>query len=361
MTVTTNRTGYAQGSAQTAGGTLVPCPEGRYSGTGYSPCLDAPAGSFVDTTGATSATVCPMGYFQPSSGASECIPAEVGYIVPQAGAAAQSACQPGTYQNQAAQSACLNADPGRYVGSEHQSSQTPCAPGIYQPNAQATQCILATPNFFVDVSGATSKVACPTGFVSAAGASSCVNSASISAGVSNLPQFNQATKVAAPGETVLLTGKNLAGISGLLIHNLPIAFLAGSGSISFTVPTSLETGKHDLVVISDTGRLKISGYLVIQGEPLTQIASSPSGWTKRISDSAAKLYASNLIGAGKVQFFFNDKEITWVRAVDASDPKLRSANGASYLVRTVALVSGMKNVLEIYVDGVRVKRVAYTG
>ena len=49
-----------------------------------------------------------------------------------------------------------------------------------------------------------------------------------------------------------------------------------------------------------------------------------------------------------------------MNAADAADPKLRSANGASYLVRTINLVAGQKNVVEIYVDGERTTRAAYT-
>jgi hypothetical protein len=50
-----------------------------------------------------------------------------------------------------------------------------------------------------------------------------------------------------------------------------------------------------------------------------------------------------------------------VRALDASDSKLRLISegpmaGANYLVRTVNLVRGQKNVLEVYVDGVRTTR-----
>ena len=56
----------------------------------------------------------------------------------------------------------------------------------------------------------------------------------------------------------------------------------------------------------------------------------------------------------------NGKEIAWVRAIDATDPKLRTANGFSYLVRTVELEPGMKNAVEIYVDGIRERRAAYT-
>jgi hypothetical protein len=85
-----------------------------------------------------------------------------------------------------------------------------------------------------------------------------------------------------------------------------------------------------------------------------------SSWTKNLNDGTVKMYAKNIVGAGKVQFMLNGEEIAWVRATSAADSKLRSANGASYLVRTVDLVEGQKNVLEIYVDGVRTTRTAYT-
>lgn len=70
------------------------------------------------------------------------------------------------------------------------------------------------------------------------------------------------------------------------------------------------------------------------------------------------------MGAGKVQFKFNGKEIAWVPAVDATDPKLRVITegpmaGANYLVRTVNLKAG-KDLLEVYVDGVRTTRTAYS-
>ena len=87
---------------------------------------------------------------------------------------------------------------------------------------------------------------------------------------------------------------------------------------------------------------------------------TPAYWPKKLSDSSVKLYAKNIVGAGKVQFFLNGKEVAWVRAADANDPKLRTANGFQYLVRTVTLKAGMKNVLEIYVDGERVRRAAYS-
>ena len=83
-------------------------------------------------------------------------------------------------------------------------------------------------------------------------------------------------------------------------------------------------------------------------------------WTKKLDDNSAKIYAKNVVGAGKVQFMLNGKEIAWVYATSAADSKLREANGSFYLVRTVDLVEGQKNVLEIYLDGVRQTRTAYT-
>lgn len=88
-------------------------------------------------------------------------------------------------------------------------------------------------------------------------------------------------------------------------------------------------------------------------------SSNALGWTKRLGDTQAKLYAKDIIGAGKVVFKLNGKEIAWVNAADASDPKLRIVGDANYLVRTVNLAAG-KNVLEVYINGERVKRTVYS-
>jgi hypothetical protein len=73
-----------------------------------------------------------------------------------------------------------------------------------------------------------------------------------------------------------------------------------------------------------------------------------------------KIYASDLIGVGKVQFMVNGKEIAWVNAVSEADSKLKTANGPDYLVRTVSLIAGQKNVFEVYLNGERIRRSAYS-
>lgn len=70
-----------------------------------------------------------------------------------------------------------------------------------------------------------------------------------------------------------------------------------------------------------------------------------------------RLFVSDAVGMGKIQFMVNGREIGWVRAVDATNPKLRVAAVTHHFVRSHALAAG-KNAIEIYVDGERQKRVA---
>lgn len=117
------------------------------------------------------------------------------------------------------------------------------------------------------------------------------------------------------------------------------------------------------VTAENSSNLEVMAYsdTVAYGATSTpQPSGEPAYWPKKLSDSSIKLYAKNIVGVGKVQFFLNGREIAWVRAVDETDPKLRTTNGFHYLVRTVELKPGMKNAVEIYVNGERQRRAAYT-
>ena len=127
--------------------------------------------------------------------------------------------------------------------------------------------------------------------------------------------------------------------------------------IQITIPEGL-SGTYDLIVVSGNGTLTVQSAVVVSGS-----ASSIAGaGTKRTGDSF-RVYLFDPVAKGKVQFFVNGKEIAWVNATSASDSKLRSVvkNGVdtNYLVRTVDLEPG-KNIVEVFLDGERVKRVAYT-
>jgi hypothetical protein len=156
------------------------------------------------------------------------------------------------------------------------------------------------------------------------------------------------------GELVNLAGSRLGSIASLQIAGVEVSGLvATSNSIQFLMP-DVQIAQQDLVALSSYGALTVQGALVVQ-ERQQPVFSS---WTKKVSDSQVKLYAKNVVGAGKVQFFFNGKEIAWVRAIDATDPKLRIAAGSDDLVRTVELNDG-KNRFEIKLNGVRVWRATY--
>ena len=167
--------------------------------------------------------------------------------------------------------------------------------------------------------------------------------------------------------------------------NLDFSYRWLSCDIALSAPTASQVEKNCqaigterlfryLVSATDDGKNLLVEVTAINSSSLTSVTYSstvlfntveveqatPAYWPKKLNDSSVKLYAKNIVGAGKVQFFLNGREIAWVRAADANDPKLRTANGFQYLVRTVTLKAGMKNVLEIYVDGERVRRAAYS-
>ena len=167
--------------------------------------------------------------------------------------------------------------------------------------------------------------------------------------------------------------------------NLDFSYRWLSCDIALSAPTASQVEKNCqaigterlfryLVSATDDGKNLLVEVTAINSSSLTSVTYSstvlfntveveqatPAYWPKKLTDSSVKLYAKNIVGAGKVQFFLNGREIAWVRAADANDPKLRTANGFQYLVRTVTLKAGMKNALEIYVDGIRVRRAAYS-
>jgi hypothetical protein len=123
-------------------------------------------------------------------------------------------------------------------------------------------------------------------------------------------------------------------------------------SIEITVPAGLANGTYDLVVTSSDGVLTAQAILNVGGAATTGAAQSSM---KRSADGILKVRVFEPVGAGKVQIFFNGKEIAWVNATSSADAKL--TNG--YLVRTLNLAPG-KNVVEVFVDGKRVDRKAYT-
>jgi hypothetical protein len=139
--------------------------------------------------------------------------------------------------------------------------------------------------------------------------------------------------------------------------------------LTLKLPVGLAVGSYDLVLTTGSGTITLQGVIVILASAAEPFAASQGTWTKAVANElgsprVVKMYAKNPIAKGKIQFFNNGKEIAWIRAADETDSKLRSIStgimaGSSYLVRSVNLVPG-KNALEIFIDGKRVWRAAYS-
>lgn len=301
------------------GNPIVPCPIGKYSYNGIENCTNAPPGTFVAFTGSFAASDCPAGTFQASFGAGECTPAAA----------------------------------GSFVSAQRQVAPIPCPPGTFQPSVGQVACLDANPGFFATGPGAATETACPAGTTSQAQATFCTASAQYAG-----PRLAGSGIIAYPGKVVSLSGAALGTVSSALVRGKQLEIVSKTDiSIALRLPVDAALGIQDLVLTSDAGVVTIQGALRVVSQTSLD-AASDSVSIKRIGNKV-RLFATDVVGAGKIQFKINGKEIGWVRAVDETDPKLRNANGRAYFVRLAGLASG-KNSVEIYVDGTRVKRAAYT-
>jgi hypothetical protein len=176
----------------------------------------------------------------------------------------------------------------------------------------------------------------------------------------NPVSVNGAANSANPGVVIAYNGP------GLLVGN-GVGAITQSTDADGQVSFSVILGANDSGTATVTATYNESGNTTAAADVITVqktiiIGAAPAaearGWTKDMGDGTIKMYARDVVGAGKIQFFHNGREVAWIRAVDATDPKLNVASDG--MVRTRALVSG-KNVFEIYVDGERIVRRIATG
>lgn len=88
------------------------CPVGTFSANpGSTSCTPSPAGSYVSTTGITSATFCAPGSYQPSTGQTSCILASPGFFVSSSGATQQTQCPANTTSDNPGSTSCHTLTP----------------------------------------------------------------------------------------------------------------------------------------------------------------------------------------------------------------------------------------------------------
>jgi hypothetical protein len=158
------------------------------------------------------------------------------------------------------------------------------------------------------------------------------------------------------GSKLSLEGSNFTSVTKVTIDGKDAKVSVVSDDLmEITIPTDLANGTYSLVITSNSGELTVQDAVRV-ANTAGLLGEGATASTKMKDDGTAKVWIFDLVGAGKVQIFVNGKEIAWVNATDANDSKL--FNG--YLVRTVELAEG-KNVIEVLVDGERVRRVSYSG
>lgn len=162
------------------------------------------------------------------------------------------------------------------------------------------------------------------------------------------------------GESFELIGERLDSVESVTAGNTELEILESSDNrVLVQTDADLAAATYELKINWSGGQLAFSPELTVL-ESISAENTGPSVWTKKISDTEVKMYAKNVIGEGKIQFFEDGQEVAWIRAENEQDPKLIGAIGSYYLVRTIELDPG-KNRLEIRVDGERVRFNTYTG
>ncbi|MEY3561804.1 MAG: hypothetical protein RL068_956 [Actinomycetota bacterium] len=139
----------------------------------------------------------------------------------------------------------------------------------------------------------------------------------------------------AAGQQVFISGQNLNQITKLVLGGLELHFTRNlSGSLAITFPSGLAAGKYDMFVYSSFGLLTVQDVFELRSTSID--TSATAGVELRTTDGVTKVYVFDVLGAGKVQIFFNGKESVWVNAISVRDPKLRRlSDGTAYLVRTI--------------------------
>jgi hypothetical protein len=157
------------------------------------------------------------------------------------------------------------------------------------------------------------------------------------------------------GSVVELAGSRLESVTSVKIGSIEVLGLEVTPTLlRFTVP-GVGIGSQDVSVTSIYGVISKANAI----EVLHRAVPAGSTSIRRLPNGKVRVAVSNLVGLGKVEIRHNGKVIAWVRATDQSDPKLKSVNGTTALIRTVSLRQG-KNSIEVYLAGEREERKAYT-
>jgi len=151
------------------------CAAGTYQpSTGQTSCISAPAGSFASGTGNTSATLCAAGSFTSTTGQASCTLAPAGSFASGTGNTTSTLCAAGSFTSTTGQSSCTAAPAGSFASGTGNTSATLCVTGSFTSTTGQSSCTLAPAGSFAAGPGATGSSLCAAGsFTSTAGNGSC--------------------------------------------------------------------------------------------------------------------------------------------------------------------------------------------
>lgn len=153
----------------------------------------------------------------------------------------------------------------------------------------------------------------------------------------------------ARGAKLTLTGQRLQGVTEVHIGT---TLISGSGLVAeatklvVTIPLQAQLGLQPIVIRGDFGSLSYqNGVTVISEGPRLEVRVT--------KDGHFKVYVFGVLNQGKLQIKVDGKQIAWIRATNATDPRVLRTTSSStptyYMVRTVKNPGSKK--VELYQNG----------
>jgi hypothetical protein len=141
------------------------------------------------------------------------------------------------------------------------------------------------------------------------------------------------------GGSLILEGQRLDQVSRVLIAGSEATLVSSDSHQLLLEVGPVATGVHSIELEGDFGRLTIQDGILVK--ETGEVKASDTFLIKYKSAGLIKMYALAPVGAGKVQFLVNGKEVAWIRAQGEEDPKLRTFDKTEqrggYFVRSVSV------------------------
>lgn len=177
-------------------------------------------------------------------------------------------------------------------------------------------------------------------------------------GDGQIADFNSAA-----GANVVIHGNNLGNVTSVTVGGVEAEVVSYDDSrITFTVPEGLDLGAQELVVTAGDQNIQIQEQIVITSNNASCVGQEPNLWTKRISETEAKVYIK--CGTPGVSYRIDvqqnggDYETLITRTlVDENDDRQVFNSVGRYIVRTIDLES--KTRIRIFADDEKQWQVVY--